>query len=868
MGTPEHESWRPPVTLSKLVPPPPLPGAIRRPELLERLAGDGRVTLVVAPPGYGKTVAVRQWMETTDRPTAWMSVDLIDQSPHVFWVHFVTGLRQTLPNIDVEVDLLLEDRGPDQVFLAALGGEVARHGLPVTFVLDGVSHLDDSEVFGGIAHLVEQAGHLLRLVIVSRSRPPLPVSAWRTKGWVIEVTEAQLRFGDDEALTLARETAATRERSTVLALSERLEGWPMGVHVGLLSGGALQNGDGDGDGAAEAGRDADRVLADYVVSEVLDRLPRDLRDVALGIAVPRWLDPSFCHDLLGEDAVPLLAELVRRGMFLQWLDEARGALAFHRLVRQVLLRELRSRDPDAHERLHRRAATLWMNRGDVAEAHLHLMALGDVQAANALIIAPTFALLDRGDAAGVSGLLTSLPPVRDVDDPSLALDLSIASFFGRRRDEAWQWLDLAATLGAEECEDTTVILRFTAVSGLLSLMDGDPATAAEHDDRYYSLPSAPRTRIDPVTNWFPVVSARIALSLGRRARARTAIDAARAIDLPPTIAMVTLPALEAWLQLELGHLRPAAALAAAAHEWSVERDVRLHHGVLDAMVVDGWCRVGQGDLARASEIAEAALEYAGTLGFPWDLARTGALQAEVERLRRGPTAALHLIGELRRSIDPRPTSFAASLLDVVEAAAMIHDGRIDDAAPIVERLADCPHRRLLAARAELSRNGGSASRELADEMLAGRLRWPVQHRLEAELLLATAASSDAQAETLGRILTAGADTGWVSPFLGHDGRVSRLLDRAPVEQLHPELHRALQLAPARPDHRAVQVEPLTARELSLLELLPTHLSYAQIGARTYLSVNTVKSNLKGLYRKLGVGSRADAVEVAERAGLL
>ncbi|HEX7135643.1 MAG TPA: helix-turn-helix transcriptional regulator, partial [Iamia sp.] len=140
--------------------------------------------------------------------------------------------------------------------------------------------------------------------------------------------------------------------------------------------------------------------------------------------------------------------------------------------------------------------------------------------------------------------------------------------------------------------------------------------------------------------------------------------------------------------------------------------------------------------------------------------------------------------------------------------------------------------------------------------------------LEADVLLAL--GDDGGDHDLGAVLGAGAGTTWVSPFLDVGDEIEARLGRLRVEQLHPDLMRARRATRPPPAARPAPelVEPLTPRELTLLALLPTHLSYAEIGDRVYLSVNTIKSNLKSIYRKLDVTSRTDAVETAWRLGLL
>ena len=141
-------------------------------------------------------------------------------------------------------------------------------------------------------------------------------------------------------------------------------------------------------------------------------------------------------------------------------------------------------------------------------------------------------------------------------------------------------------------------------------------------------------------------------------------------------------------------------------------------------------------------------------------------------------------------------------------------------------------------------------------------------RLQAELVLHARTKGSSPSEALVALVAECGQTGWVLPFLGLGSRIERLLRSMPLERLHPRLDRTLDyLAPVTPDDDRPGAR-LTSREMTLLELLPTHLSYAEIGGRLFLSVNTVKSNLKSLYRKLDATTRAEAVETSRRVGLL
>ncbi len=301
-----------------------------------------------------------------------------------------------------------------------------------------------------------------------------------------------------------------------------------------------------------------------------------------------------------------------------------------------------------------------------------------------------------------------------------------------------------------------------------------------------------------------------------------------------------------------------------ALEWAEIHDLRPHHGALDALVTAAWCHIGAGDLAAAEAMVEAARLDADLLGWDWDLFRAGLVAIELRRLRLGPGPALALLDDLRRSLAPSPASYFAAQLDQAEAIALVDIG-LDEAHGAVDRLGDGPRRRLLLARLL---EPGSAPNEAA-MLLARRTSWPLPLRLEAELLLGAREAPGAASERLTSALAEGAGSGWVSPFLGHDAAIQQRLHRLPVRRIHPGLARAWDAqTTTKPASPAGSRPDLTDRERSVLELLPTHLSYAQIGNELYLSVNTVKSALKIIYRKLDAGTRNEAVDVARASGLL
>lgn len=811
------------------------------------------MALVIAPPGYGKTEAVRQWFAAHGGPAAWLTLDLLDGSPQLFWPELVAALRVAIPGIDGEPDTLLAEGDPgNPLFLAALVEQLERAASPASIVLDDISHLHDRAVLDGLALLVDRVGHLVRFVLVGRSDPALPVARWRDAGWCTEVRERDLRFSDHEAATLAATFSGLDLRSElVTAVNDRVEGWPVGLHLALLSIASAP----DLESQAAAVVESTRLLGDYLVAEVIDRLPADERSVALALSVLEWFDADLCRTLVGADAVPIAHDLYRRRLFLSRDEAEGGAMRFHPLFRDLLEQELRWRDPERRVALHRTAAECWLARGSVRMAYHHQLQTDDPAGVAAAVVPLALELADHGDLIELAELLRSLPhPVR-VDGPSDALDFAWACCLAADGLQAWQWCDQAEELLGAVPVDGWLRRRLHVARATAALVRGQLWSAAEHLTEVERLweDGGP---LGPIERRFPLHAARVAIATGALDQAEVWLQRALELGGSEEVTRVGLPALHAWLQLEAGELQRAAALAAEALEHRRQLSAWPSLAQLEASLVAAYCRLAAGDAQGAAELAEAARLGTGHGRWAFVQVRVGLLLAAIRRFTVGPLDALAVLGDLRATCAPcdgRPRVW----LDVAEVNALIAAGAYLTARRRLAGLDDGPASQL--ARARLAVTGGSG--DPVAPLLAGRAHWPLPARLEAEVLLAATEAGPNRRQRLAEALRLGHESGWVLPFLGHGEVIDGQLRALALDRLHPRLHAALGPGPAAGTTEVHLVEPLTARERSLLELLPTHLSYAEMAERLYLSVNTVKTNLKSTYRKLQVSSRAEAVEV-------
>ena len=352
----------------KIVRAAPSVDLIVRERLSRRLDATPRVTLMLAMPGYGKSVAAAHWTETLPTPVAWLSLDLLDGDARSFWSHLLLSLAAALPELDDEPQMLLNERGVgDPLFLAALVTRIQDLGRQVVVVLDGLDDRVEHSVLEGLAFLVERAD-TLRVVVTTRAAPALPLARWHARGWLDEVRQDELCLTDEEAASVGARLADA-DPEAAIALNRRVGGWPIAFHMALVAGAGV---DVSLPALEALTDDSARDLAGSLVAEVLESMSAGEQDTVLALSIFESFDPDICAEIIGSGAAEALRGLLRRGVFLTIVDPAVGRMQFHALFRELLEAELAWRDPARRIELHRRAAMLWRARGDLLSAYHHL----------------------------------------------------------------------------------------------------------------------------------------------------------------------------------------------------------------------------------------------------------------------------------------------------------------------------------------------------------------------------------------------------------------------------------------------------------------------------------------------------------------
>jgi LuxR family maltose regulon positive regulatory protein len=844
---------------SKLQPPTLPTDEVQRSRLDAALESDHQVVVVTAPAGYGKSTLVASWVKRSPQQrVAWVSLDALDSNPMSFWRHVTAAIAQLVPRAQEAAAILLEQGQPGVEFFAALVHSLDEDGGPVVLVLDDLHLCAAATVRDGLSVLVERCPETFRLVAVSRSDPPLPTQRWLAQGRAVELRLSDLAFSADEAAALMhRFEIADLDPGDVTRLNEHVEGWAVGL---MLSGLTLES---RPDMAADLEDliQSDRHLTDYLVDEVLDRLPDDLREFALEMAVPAYFDADLAFEITGRaDAGTLLEQLIRCNPFVL-ATSSPPAYRFHSLIRSLLAANYRWQDPDGYERAHRRSAAALHQRGHVAEAVASLLAVGATDEAFDMVTVPVLEISDRGR---IRELLQWLEMLGDAQ-PSNALrslDYSMALVLAGRPYEAIAWTHRAEQIATPA--DAGFVLLHAATKATVLGANG----FVEQANEYLPLLDAAGGDVNGSTHLDSRMSGqivRVALEVDDLSRAEHWLGQVEK-NPHPAISKVLFPALRSWLLLKRGRVPEALDRARSAHLSAVKLGLRPHVATYDALLSRAHAELLRLELASAATTLEVIHEDADVVHYPFFLLRSWPVQMTERALVAGWPAAL----ELTTSWDPGEFPERGGALgiryDELRCRAMLNCGLVDDATAILEQLPVGIRRSLLLARAHLV----AGRTDAVETELTAWAGWQVPERLEALLLLAQARTGADATATMTAALELGCASGSLAPFVLEGRRVERLLAELPIAELFGDLaawQRSGTPTPGR-RHSGGIVELLTPKELEVLARLPSHATYRAIGAQLYVSVNTVKTYVSAIYRKLGVSTRAEAVEVAHQCGLL
>jgi LuxR family maltose regulon positive regulatory protein len=904
-----------PLVETKLYVPPLRPHAVSRPRLTDLLdrGCEARLTLISAPPGFGKTTALAAWLaERAQRgqgsSVAWLSLEESERAPASFWTYVLSALESAVPGLGAGVRPLLQSpQPPIEAVLTTVLNELGTRKEDLYLVLDDYHLADGPLVASGMLFLLGHLPPCLHVVLSTRSDPDLALARLRARGDLVEVRATDLRFTVDEvAAYLNGASGLDLDAEHVAVLAGRTEGWIAALQLAALS----MRGRSDVAGFVEGFAGDDRYIVDYLVEEVLARQPGDVRTFLVQTSILDRLTGPLCDAVTGQGGGKVMLEtLERANLFVVPLDDNRRWYRYHHLFADVLLTHLADERPELVRDLHRRASRWYDEAGEPLAAVRHALAGGDVDRAAELVEIAIPVLQRERQEATIRGWLDDIP-----DEVVRARPVLAVGFIG-------------ALMSGNEFD--AVPARLREVERLLEMRPAGAAVGPWRPPGTVVVDDAELARLPGAVELYWAGLALVHGEVSETYRhARLAVDRAAPADDLTRAGAAALCGLASWSvgDLEAAHrgysacvdgLRRAGhvsdvlgctitladllitqgrlgealvtcegALELAEHESGVLR------GTADMYVAISGIALDRGDLDAAVDNVRRSRALGEHLGLPQHPYRWRLAMARIRQLQGDLAGALDLVDEARRVFvadfipDVRPVpAVRARLLAAagdIEAAwgwASTHGVTADDDLAYVHEFEHITLARVFLAQ-DARRGSPTALRRVAgllDRLLAaadegGRVGNVIEILVLRALARRAQGDVPAALAALERSLELAEPEGYVTVFAAEGTPMATLLTavaaRRPGSRYLSRLVAACASgglgAPAerQAPQRPALVAPLSARELEVLRLLASDLSGPDIARELVVSLHTVRSHTKSIYAKLGVSSRRAAVRQA------
>lgn len=873
----------PGVLQTKLTPPSAWYRAIARPQLVAHLGAPRPLTVICAPPGYGKTSAAVAWLGTLGLRRAWLSLDRRDDDPARFVRGLAAAIQAVAPDCGRAVSAMGDRLRADDVpfVIDSLLNDLHATDAEFALVLDDFQFVADATILGAIEALVEGLTPKLSVVIITRQEPALPLPRWRLSGRLTELGQEELRLSPQEAEAFINASMGLDLPPADIAhLHARTEGWIGGLQLAALS----MQGAVDRPAIIDAFDGRNRFVMDYLIEEVLAAQQPEIKQFLLQTSILDRMCASLCEAVTGmPGSAAILDRLERLRLFVVPLDDRREWFRYHALFADLLQHQL-GRSADLRMSDCRLAASAWYEqRGVVDEAAEYALAAGNAERVAAIVVRHGRDMFLAGQSKRLHEVLGQVPVDLLAANPD-RLSVALWARFNREGTYPVTWLRRLEDMVRDD-PDAERRVRITDELRLLGAIEAvrinrDHAAAInlaspDRARRGYSSPL--------VANLAPGLVAAAAHKLGDRDRATAAYR--QAVEAALAERSVTM-----FFVASLGQGRLAAALhGPRAGRQSLDRASATAE------------RMGWGELPFMSWLLCGEAECAAEMDDP----ATEGLYAEAIRLSRcEPPVVRHVAriglagvlwrsgrkGEAEAALEElSQVSYVKPFMPVLpdfEVALARHDlarGRPGRAGDLIERrgLLSEPLTRdatddevLLLGRWLIGGNRPCAAIPVLTALVARAeaenwLDTLIRARIDLAAARLLGGEVEAAHALLARALTDGQPAGFVRCYFDAPGPVTATLRTLAKAEGGSDMARfARRLTEGGHQNGACAPDdPLSPRERRVLQQLSLGLTTRELATRLFVSENTIKTHLKNIYGKIGARNRAEAVLRAQALGL-
>jgi LuxR family maltose regulon positive regulatory protein len=887
---------------TKLSIPPLRARLVHRSRLVQRLNQglECGFMLVSAPAGYGKSTLLGEWLAQLDIPAVWLSLDEKDNDLSRFIAYLTAVFHEIDPAVEI-FDEIIKDHSPEQVesLLTALINRLMQARQPLCLVMDDYHVIQDQDVHQAVSFLLENRPATLHLIIATRADPPLPLARLRARGAMLELRMSDLRFSTQEAADFLSGTMGLKISSEDVArITHRTEGWVAGLQMAALS---MQNLD-DVPGFIKTFTGSHHYIYDYLLGEILDHQSPEIQHFLLYTSVLEQFSAPLCDAMRAADKPAtktrpsrlILEELEHSNLFITPMDHDQQWYRYHPLFTELLRGYLQQTDPAKLQSLHVCASVWYESQGMICDAIRHAFAIKDWEHIVRLVSANVFALLEQNELTSVARQLESLSHETTSARPWLLI--------GR----AW----LAAYTGKLDTVEPILKQIELEIDSLkseqeLQTLGGHVAAIRAYTNWIGDKREIAANAAQVALEWLPaderLIRCQAATLLGLSVqhfnlRAR-AFEKALKYASECSVSHVTIFAHGCWAWLLIMQARFHEAYAACLEAIRLAQSSRSPHAIptlshvyttLSSVLLE-W-----NDLEPALQYAKEAIDLARRWGqadalhFALDnlgyvLFERGEKDAAFEAMHQAWQVASHTSTWFEQITIYQQIDWYLKLGDLESALLQLEKIPLDisDASKIPHSIIQSVSLPLGIVQIYLFENEFAKAlalitpflREIQDHQISYyAIRLLVWQALAYQGLKQDILAVD----SLRRALALASPAGLVRTFTQEGSRITSLLHQARaagitpdyVDQLLAVLQTSKTLLSVKPSANSQLIEPLSDREMEVLNLLAQGCSDKKIAANLVIARETVHKHLKNIYGKLAVHSRAEATIRARQLGLL
>ncbi|MCE7933136.1 MAG: hypothetical protein DYG96_00940 [Chlorobi bacterium CHB2] len=888
----------------------PQPRIIRREQagkLIDRLP-DHRLTLISAPPGFGKTTLLGAWIQRTACPTAWVSLDSADNDLHRFFSYLTEALATVHPHVgETAREALQHSRTPHpEAILTSLLNDLATISDPFLLAFDDYHVIEQPAIHEALLFLLEHSPATLHIAITTRVDPPIPLARFRVRGELLEIRAADLRFSTDEVGQFFNGMMELGLSEANLALlQQKTEGWVAGMQMAALS----LHGRHNADTFIAEFSGADRYILDYLLEEVIRQLPPRTQRMMVQLALLERFCAPLCEAVTGtNNGAELLEELERANLFLISLDNRRQWYRYHHLFADLLQHRIKGQ-PEEVANIHARAAEWFAQQDFLREAIGHAVQCGDASVIAA--VAEHFWTRLPSETTGLlEQVLQALPSATIRSRPKLLMMQGWGDAFGYQIEHAAKMMEaLGELIGTMEGEIGTEEMNELqgqrhSLLAVIARESNNAAQTIHHAEQAIRLvperrPGMPGYMWLTTHGLFYVLQGDAHHAEGNVRRAmecfqRSVAYASRNKDYHAMYIALCDRARE---QLRLGELTAAAASIEEAEQTINIVPAMLSRATLQHDIHAEVC-FERGEFEKARQATEES-RILNDNRRPLIMIQGNKRMFYISVMIGDWETAERLIADNESITLPTYSARFVSIVELMRAERDLH--RRDHAAvrAWIERFfgegsQQLPQRnyfmrsleKLFHIRALTLIGESTRAEELLEPLLAefeerGLLPYVLRLLTIRAIIYQANGEEERAFAQLGEALRRGEAEGFIAPFAELRNDIGKLLTqhrRAPRRRgdVRESYLNAVCAAcgvaspiAATPEERGDgEIIPLTNRELEILQLMAQGFSNREIGERLYVSVNTIKTHIANLLDKLEASNRVEAIARAQQAGVL